>query len=70
MKEQLLKWNVNLKSAIRNSLPYKVMKPPKPGLVDQVDTGAHRDMDVQTFIVSIDAITFSSLFYGGSELVV
>lgn len=32
------------------------MTTPKPGLVDQNDTGAHCDMDIQTFIISIGAI--------------
>jgi len=29
---------------------------PKPGLVDQANSGAHRDMDIHTFYASIDAI--------------
>lgn len=34
------------------SLLYEVVVNPKPGLVDPVDNGAHRDMDVFTFINS------------------
>lgn len=29
---------------------------PKPGLVDRVNSGAHKDMDIQTFYASIEAI--------------
>ena len=30
---------------------------PKPGLVDRANTGAHQDMDINTFLASIEAIT-------------
>lgn len=35
----------------------EVMLTPKPGLVDQRNSGAHRDMDLQTFLDSARAIT-------------
>ena len=34
----------------------EVMLTPKPGLVDQRNSGAHRDMDLQTFLASAHAI--------------
>lgn len=34
----------------------EVMVTPKPGLVDQANSGAHRDMDLALFLVSADAI--------------
>lgn len=40
---------------------------PKPGLVDRNNSGAHHDMDFQTFIVSIQAISkwFDNFYYCG-----
>lgn len=40
---------------------------PKPGLVDRHNSGAHNDMDFQTFIVSIQAISkwFDNFYYCG-----
>ena len=34
----------------------EVMLTPKPGLVDQNNNGSHEDMDLQTFLTSIEAI--------------
>lgn len=45
-----------LEQAARYSLTDEVSATPKPGLVDRADSGAHRDMDYQTFLVSIDTI--------------
>lgn len=39
------------------ALMQEVMLTPKPGLVDRHNNGAHRDMDMQTFLDSISAIT-------------
>jgi triphosphoribosyl-dephospho-CoA synthase len=39
-----------------SALLTEVMLTPKPGLVDQRNSGAHRDMDLQTFFASIHAI--------------
>ncbi|MFV0496615.1 MAG: triphosphoribosyl-dephospho-CoA synthase CitG [Candidatus Fimivivens sp.] len=39
------------------SLLYEVCVTPKPGLVDRVNAGAHRDMDIFTFMDSITALT-------------
>ncbi|MDR0921296.1 MAG: triphosphoribosyl-dephospho-CoA synthase CitG [Lactobacillales bacterium] len=38
------------------SLLEEVALAPKPGLVDAIDTGAHRDMDISTFTVSAHAL--------------
>ncbi len=38
------------------SLLYELNLSPKPGLVDQFDSGAHKDMDYQTFLASMDAL--------------
>lgn len=40
----------------KEALLKEVMATPKPGLVDQRDNGAHRDMDVHTFEVSARAL--------------
>lgn len=40
----------------RRALIAEVDTTPKPGLVDRADSGAHRDMDRNTFLVSADAI--------------
>lgn len=42
---------------VRNALLGEVYATPKPGLVDRRDTGAHRDMDYETFLRSTEAIT-------------
>lgn len=42
---------------VRNALLGEVYATPKPGLVDRRDTGAHRDMNYETFLVSTEAIT-------------
>lgn len=44
-------WNV------RNALLGEVYATPKPGLVDRRDTGAHKDMNFETFLASTEAIT-------------
>ena len=41
---------------IRNALLKEVGTTPKPGLVDLHDTGAHKDMDYDTFVKSTYAI--------------
>lgn len=46
------------------SMVYEVAASPKPGLVDRVNSGAHRDMDFFTFIDSSLALT--SYFYNCS----
>lgn len=48
---ELIGWN------IRNALLGEVYATPKPGLVDRHDTGAHRDMNFETFLRSTEAIT-------------
>ncbi|MBO4378092.1 MAG: triphosphoribosyl-dephospho-CoA synthase CitG [Clostridia bacterium] len=39
------------------ALQYEVLTTPKPGLVDRVNSGSHRDMDVFTFAASIVALS-------------
>lgn len=38
------------------ALREEVSATPKPGLVDQLDSGAHRDMDITTFLTSAQAL--------------
>ncbi len=38
------------------SMIYEVSASPKPGLVDQIDSGAHTDMDYQLFLTSAEAL--------------
>ena len=40
-----------------NALISEVSASPKPGLVDRINSGAHRDMDFSTFMKSIEAIS-------------
>ncbi len=42
---------------VRNALLGEVYATPKPGLVDRRDTGAHHDMNYETFLASTEAIT-------------
>lgn len=44
-------------SAASSALIREVMTTPKPGLVDQRNTGSHRDMNLQTFVDSANALT-------------
>ncbi len=55
----------------REALLKELYLTPKPGLVDLRNCGAHSDMNVQTFINSIDAITkwFSHFYFLGYTLV-
>ena len=48
------------------SMTYEVMAGPKPGLVDRLNNGAHKDMDLFTFIDSI--ISLKDYFYEISKL--
>lgn len=38
------------------ALIYEAMTAPKPGLVDRFDSGAHKDMDIFTFVDSAEAL--------------
>jgi triphosphoribosyl-dephospho-CoA synthase len=55
---------------VRRALLLEVSLTPKPGLVDLRNCGAHRDMDVSTFVASAMAIApwFATLFRRGSAL--
>lgn len=44
--------NLNVADLALESILYEVVLSPKPGLVDAVDVGSHKDMDVYTFIKS------------------
>lgn len=50
------------------ALLYEVTASPKPGLVDSVNTGAHKDMDIFTFIGSATALgpAFHACFHAGA----
>jgi holo-ACP synthase/triphosphoribosyl-dephospho-CoA synthase len=52
------------------SLLYEVCVTPKPGLVDRNNSGAHKDMDIFTFMDSVSVLTpyFKKLFLMGNEL--
>lgn len=58
---------IKVEEAVCHSLMGEVYTTPKPGLVDQHDTGAHRDMDVNTFALSTRAISpyILQMFYCG-----
>lgn len=62
-KEVLLN---NIRSLCVKSMIYEVMASPKPGLVDRFNNGAHEDMDLFTFIDSINSL--SSYFYRVAEV--
>lgn len=51
------------------ALLYEVTATPKPGLVDRANNGAHRDMDIFTFIRSTAALgpAFSACFMAGAR---
>ena len=58
-----------IETSIRNALLEEVYTTPKPGLVDQYDTGAHTDMDCRLFEKSAAAIApyLKQMFYTGME---
>lgn len=49
------------------ALMYEVTLHPKPGLVDPIDSGAHHDMNIYTFLDSVSALTpyFDSYYEAG-----
>ncbi len=49
-------WRAYIEAAIREALLGEVRTSPKPGLVDQIDNGAHADMNIHTFECSTEAI--------------
>ena len=59
----------HIETSIQNALLEEVYTTPKPGLVDQYDTGAHTDMDCQLFEKSAAAITpyLKQMFFTGLE---
>ena len=59
----------HIETSIQNALLEEVYTTPKPGLVDQYDTGAHTDMDYQLFEKSAAAITpyLKQMFFTGLE---
>lgn len=54
----------------RRALEAEVRLTPKPGLVDSENTGAHRDMDLNTFLRSAEALEpwFTRLAQAGSDM--
>lgn len=51
-KEKMERWSDHLTRLAQESILYEVVLSPKPGLVDALDSGAHQDMDVYTFLRS------------------
>ncbi len=49
-------WETSMALWCARAMQTEVELTPKPGLVDQANSGAHRDMDIQTFYQSIQAI--------------
>ena len=45
-----------IEESARYGLLEEVRTTPKPGLVDLRDSGAHRDMNYETFVASTDAV--------------
>lgn len=60
-------WKNYIGNAIREALMGEVRTSPKPGLVDQIDCGAHTDMDLHTFERSTEAIApyLTDMFMAG-----
>lgn len=60
-------WKNYMERAIREALMGEVRTSPKPGLVDQIDCGAHTDMDLHTFERSTEAIVLylADMFMAG-----
>lgn len=56
-----------IEGCIRSALLGEVYTTPKPGLVDCHDNGAHKDMDVELFEISTDAIApyITRMFFTG-----
>lgn len=53
------KWIQTLAVSAVEALLMEVSITPKPGLIDQNDSGSHKDMDYFTFIASASALTYS-----------
>lgn len=51
----------HIASLAQKALLYEAMLYPKPGLVDPISSGAHKDMDIRTFVDS--AIALGDAFY-------
>ncbi len=65
--------NLNITNLALESILYEVLLSPKPGLVDAMDAGSHKDMDIFTFIKSaislkpgFDAFYELGLHHGGT----
>lgn len=50
--QQISKISFSLAEIAQKSILYEAILTPKPGLVDAVDSGSHKDMDIYTFIDS------------------
>ncbi len=53
---QTYAWKQSMALWCKRAMKTEVELTPKPGLVDQENSGAHRDMDISTFYASIEAI--------------
>lgn len=56
----------HIQNSCIESMTYEVMAAPKPGLVDRLNNGAHKDMDIFTFINSI--ISLRDYYYDITKL--
>ena len=63
MKEEFFDF---IRNSCIESMTYEVMAAPKPGLVDRFNSGAHKDMDIFTFIDSI--MSLRNYFYDITKL--
>lgn len=48
----------NIGSKITKAILIEAISAPKPGLVDRVNSGAHSDMDISTYMISTAAISY------------
>ena len=56
----------HIQNSCIESMTYEVMAAPKPGLVDRFNNGAHKDMDLFTFINSI--VSLKDYYYNITKL--
>ncbi len=61
MEENIIKLCIELAEIAQRSILYEAVLTPKPGLVDSVDQGSHKDMNVFTFLDS-SASMFHSFY--------
>lgn len=67
-KDITQKLSIELAELAQKSILYEAVLTPKPGLVDAVDQGAHKDMNVFTFIDSSSSLFHSFYEYAYAGL--